>query len=201
MTAWAAVSPRSSCADMTTIEAEGVVRSDESPADADLVAHVLRGNRESFSTLVRRHQERLYRYARGMGIDHDTALDLVQDSFVRAYVKLGRCRDRVRFGVWLFRILRNRCLDHLKSAQRRGVSLDALPASVAVPADGEVRTVLDNAFAALPVPLREAFLLKHRDGWSYEEMAEITGASVSAVKMRVHRARDSLRALLEESYR
>ena len=185
---------------MPLSEAAPGLRFGDSSMDAQLVARVLHGEREAYSTLVRRHQDRLYRHARGMGFDHDVALDMVQDAFVRGYVKLRRCRNPLCFGVWVFRILRNRCLDYLKSAQRRSVSLDAVAETAAAPCqESEMRVVLDDAFAALPVPLREAFLLKHRDGWSYDELADITGASVSAVKMRVHRAREMLCSLLEES--
>jgi RNA polymerase sigma-70 factor (ECF subfamily) len=166
--------------------------------DAVVVNRVLSGDREAYAILVRRYQSGLYRHARCMGMDHDTALDHVQDAFVRAYTSLAECRDRDRFRTWLFRILRNRCLDHLKNIRRRHVSVDSVTlAQEAGSAATEARAALRDAFRSLSPVLREAFLLKHRDGCSYEEIAERTGASVSALKMRVHRARDLLRAHLE----
>lgn len=169
------------------------------PPDAILVARVLDGDRGAYSVLVRRHQEGLFRYARGMGVDREWARDLVQDAFVDAYRKLESCRDPARFEAWLFRILRNRCLDHLKDVRRRTEPLDDLeltddsadPGSDAVRA--ELRGHLEGALADLSTELRDAFLMKHLEGRSYREMAELADASVSAMKMRVHRAREALR--------
>ena len=166
-------------------------------SDAELVGRVLDGESEAYSTLVRRHQDALYRHATGMGLDHDTACDLVQDAFVKAYGSLAECRDRERFRVWAFRILRNRCLDHLKDIRRRSVPLE----KVVLEARGgpahatersELRATLAAALDELPTDMRDAFLMKHHQGRSYEEMADIAGASVSAMKMRVHRAREAL---------
>lgn len=165
--------------------------------DDELVARVVAGQRECFADLVRRHQTDLYRYARGMGGDHDTALDLVQDTFIRAYQSIASCRDRARFRFWLLRILRNRCLDHFRGTDQRSVPLDALGAVSAPGATPELKCMIDEALALLPPGLREAFVLKHVEQLSYEEMTEVTGASQSALKMRVHRARELLRSALD----
>ena len=170
--------------------------------DAALVARVLDGDRRAYERLVERHQSALYRHARGMGLDPDTAEDMVQDALVKAYSGLADCRDGAAFRGWVFRILRNCCLDHLKNIRRRDIPLDeASPDG----ADGfgdapstELRHELDDALGRLSPLLREAFLLKHAGGYSYDELAEITDTSPSAVKMRVHRAREELRDLLGE---
>lgn len=169
--------------------------------DSVLVARVLLGDRAAFELLVRRHQASLYRHARAMGLDADMAAEMVQGALVKAYESLGSCRDRDRFGVWAARILRNRCLDFLKSSARRWVPLPAtLPASGGNPELEEERRALrrrlNEALEALPADQREAFLMKHGEGRSYDEMAELTGTSVSAMKMRVHRAREALRSHL-----
>lgn len=169
------------------------------PGDAALVRRVLEGDREAYSALVTRHQDDLFRYARSMDIDADTARDLVQDAFVKGYTSLASCRDPEHFGTWVFRILRNRCLDWLKNVRRRRVPLDdvVLPDGREGP-DGEVALEelgdrLRRALDGLTPDLRDAFLLKHLEERSYDEMAELAGASVSAMKMRVHRAREALR--------
>jgi RNA polymerase sigma-70 factor (ECF subfamily) len=169
--------------------------------DAELVARVLSSDTRAFEDLVLKHQTALFRRARWMGLEPDAAADLVQDTFIKAYESLGTCRDPSRFYVWVAQILRNKCLDFFKSASRRVV-----PLSLSIPADwgnpeleqsrNALRTRLIDVLAALPEEQREAFLMKHGDDMSYEEMAELTGASVSAMKMRVHRARDLLRALI-----
>lgn len=172
------------------------------PADKELVARVRLGDRNAYGVLVQRHQHALYRHCRGMGLDHDTALDLVQDTFIRGYTRLADCRDPAHVRAWLFRILRNRCLDHLKNARTLTVSLadvsDADLGERRATAAGDLGVTLQDALHRLPVALREAFLLKHDAGYSYEEIAGMTGANTSAVKMRVHRARETLRELLKD---
>jgi RNA polymerase sigma-70 factor (ECF subfamily) len=175
-------------------------------SDAHIVAAVRRGDREAFRILVVRYQDVLYRYALRMTGQADVAADLAQAAFVKAYGNLSRCRDPERFGAWLFRILVNGCKDYLKSHRRRDASLDHRPvASAASENDpaaeverSELRTLLDEALARLPEPQRQAFVLKHVEGLSYEEIAELLGVSIPALKMRVHRAREALRAVLEE---
>ena len=170
--------------------------------DAELVRRVLDGGRDDYAQLVRRHQDALYRHARGMGLDHDTSLDLVQDALVKAYARLPECRDPAHFRAWLFRIGRNLCLDYLKDVRRASIPMSALANADQIPAleraDAEVTGTLEHALSSLPIALREAFLLKHDAGYTYEEIGELTNASVSAVKMRVHRAREALRSYLVE---
>ncbi|HEY0969805.1 MAG TPA: RNA polymerase sigma factor [Gemmatimonadales bacterium] len=170
------------------------------PADAQLVARTLEGDDTAYATLVRRHQHRLYRHARGMGIDHDTSLDLVQDAFARAFERLVDCRDGASYRAWLFRICRNLCLDELRNVRRLAVPMSELerPGDFEDPRAGgdDLTLTLRAALERLPNALREAFLLKHDAGYTYDEVAAITEASPSAVKMRVHRAREALRAFL-----
>lgn len=172
-------------------------------SDAEIVARVLRGDQELFAHLVERYQAVLYRHALGMVASPDAAADLVQDSFVKGYTSLDRCQDPARFGAWVFRILRNRALDYLKDRRRKNVPLDEGTAQLPGRDDpgtdlerAEMGRAVTEALGALPPAQREAFLLKHVDGRSYEEMAEMLGGSVSALKMRVMRAREALQAVL-----
>ncbi|HEX2080194.1 MAG TPA: sigma-70 family RNA polymerase sigma factor [Longimicrobium sp.] len=177
----------------------------EAESDADDVRRVLRGDAAWYEVLVRRYQEPLYRHAYGMLGDPDAAADLVQDSLVKAYTRLDTC-DPDRFAAWLFRILRNRCKDYLKSRRRRDVPLvddgpHAAPLSddpVVTLERTELGKVVADALARIPEPQREAFLLKHVEGRSYEEMAELLDAGISALKMRVMRAREALQELLKD---
>ncbi len=179
-------------------------RLSDAPSDADVIARVLDGDKQQFEHLVRRYQHVLYRHAVSIVLDHDTAADMVQDAFVRAYLNLRECRDTSRFRAWLFRTLRNRCFDHLKAASRRNVSLDEIEPIPLDEADGpaalaersEVRTAIRRALAKLPPVLREAFVMHYVDGMSYETMGELLGASISAIKMRAMRAREALSSAL-----
>jgi len=179
-------------------------------SDAELVGRVLAGEQECYQFLVQRHQESLFRVAYSLVLDDDAAADLVQDAFVRAYVSLARCRDRSRFRVWLLATLRNRGLDYLKEKRRADLSLDiegvarraeALGAQTDAHDDRHaMRTALESALARLSEPLREAFVLRHVEQLSVEETASVLGTSISAVKMRVHRAREQLQDWLGDDY-
>ncbi|CAN5679887.1 sigma-70 family RNA polymerase sigma factor [soil metagenome] len=174
-------------------------------SDAQLIECILNGDRDLYSVIVGRYQEMLYRFAFGMVQDSDTAADLVQDSFVKAYTSLSRCRDRHRFSAWIFRIVRNRCTDYLRGPSRKQVGLEVDSPYLSAqggPEDDfqrdEVRIAVDRALAALPDAQREAFLLKHVEDLSYEEMADLVGVGVSALKMRVMRAREALQNALRD---
>lgn len=170
-----------------------------SPSDAEVVARVLEGHRDEYRTLIQRYQEQFHRFAFGMVDDPDAATDLVQDSFVKAYSNLDACENPERFESWAYQILRNRCRDYLKNIRRTHEPLDESPALVSPlgqPAEelerSELRRRLRDALATLPGAHREAFLLKHLEGRTYKEISDELGASLSAVKMRVHRSREML---------
>lgn len=177
----------------------------EALSDAELVGRILRGERELYAVLVGRYQDALFRHAAGMVGDPDAAADLVQDSFVKAYTRLDTCQDPERFPAWLFRILRNRCKDWLKNRRQHTVSL-VDEAHAAPVGDDPVRRlertelgrVVEAALARLPEAQREAFLLKHVEGRSYEEMADMLDTGISALKMRVMRAREALQEILKD---
>lgn len=168
-----------------------------------MVEDVLDGDRESYRVLVRRYQDALYRHAVRM-VGHAEADDVVQRALVRGYRRLDSCREPEKVGGWLFRITSNLCKDHLRGPGRDGVALEdagPLESSTADPETelerSELAREIDRALERLTPDQREAFLLKHVEGLSYPEMADRLSASVSALKMRVHRARESLQELLE----
>lgn len=177
--------------------------SQDDATDAALVADTLLGDHDAFAQLVRRHQNAMYRYGLALGLDSDTALDLLQDTFVKAHERLAQCRDRTRVRAWLFRIFRNAILDWRKDIRRSELSISAVPEPGD---DGDfcdrhaLRDAIGTALAALPPILRDAFLLRHQAGHSFEEIAEIAGISLSAAKMRVVRARETLRDALDPDY-
>jgi RNA polymerase sigma-70 factor, ECF subfamily len=169
--------------------------------DTDLVRAVLGGDPRAYGPLVARHQERLYRRAFSMLGDPDLAADMVQDSFIRAYSSLDGA-DPDRFGAWVYRILRNLCLDELRSPRQRTTALSpAMANGEGSPEQAyerrELGDALGEALANLGPTLREAFVLKHVEGLSYEEMSAQTGVAVGALKMRVKRAREALQAALQ----
>ncbi len=174
------------------------------PSDADVVARVLSGDQEAFGLVIRRYVPGLMRYAARMLGSWDAAADAVAEGLVRAYRHLASCRDPNRLRTWLYRIVSNRCKSHLARRPTGDISIDDAP-PMADPADTEVALEraeqmeqVERALETLTPEKREAFLLKHVDGLSYEEMAAVTGERVPTLKMRVHRAREALLAALEE---
>jgi RNA polymerase sigma-70 factor (ECF subfamily) len=175
----------------------------ESSDDAALVSRVVNGDTEAFGGLVRKYRKRYERYAYHMLGNREDAEDALQDAFIRAYEGLRGLHQPDRFGAWLLSILANRCRT---SRWRRSVH-DArfVPevAEVGVTPDAagavEWREEIAAALGELPQEQREAFLLHHVEELEYDEMAEVTGASVSALKMRVKRARDFLGRQLAEA--
>jgi RNA polymerase sigma-70 factor (ECF subfamily) len=173
-------------------------------SDAVIVARVLRGEVEAFRTLVERYRDRYARYAVHMLGNREDAEEALQDAFTRAYRSLARCEDPERFGAWLFRILVNRCrtIGARRSRRMRTFVTDEsalLSASREHPAEQTAwREEIDRALQQLRAEQREAFLLKYVEEMGYEEMSQLTGVGVSALKMRVMRACDRLRELLSE---
>lgn len=177
---------------------------DQIDADQAVIDRVLAGDRDAFGILIERYSDPLYRHAYGMTGSADVAEDILQVSFIKAFHHLGEVRGR--FDAWVFRIVANGCKDWLKNIRRTHLSYeeDDQPSGYETPDEeldrGEIRRDLDRALAALPASLREAFVMKHVEGRSYEEMAELLDTTVGALKMRVHRAREALQKLLEDRY-
>jgi RNA polymerase sigma-70 factor (ECF subfamily) len=172
--------------------------------DAEVVVRVLAGDSAAYAILVGRYRAQFARYAVRMLGNREDAEEALQDAFLRAYRSLAKCDDPVRFGSWLFRILANRCRT---AGTRRGRrertfvrdDVALLDASEDHPEEQTAwREEIQRALLMLEEDQREAFLLKHVEELGYEEIAELTGVGVSALKMRVKRACERLRVLLHE---
>lgn len=173
--------------------------------DPEVLRRAKAGDERAFGTLVDQYHARCVRFAQQMLLSVEDAEEAVQDAFVRVYDALPRFDDKLRFEPWLFRILANRCRT-MRVRRRRSDALlvfkeSALDAAVSAEGDDAAREELWALLEALPVEQREAFLLHHVEGMGYEDMATVTGAGVSALKMRVKRACDALRARMLEANR
>ena len=174
-------------------------------SDAALVCRVRAGDTGAYADLVARYRNRLGRYALHMLGNREDAEEALQDAFVRAYRSLARCDDPERFGAWLYGILVNRCRTTGARAARRARRFVHDPAALETTPLPETADqtewddVVRGALARLAPESREAFLLKHVEELEYEDIAQLTGAGVSALKMRVKRAREQLQAILKEA--
>lgn len=165
------------------------------PSDAQLVERCLDGQREAFATLVERYQEPVFNVAYRMTNNREDAADLAQDAFVRAYRKLAQYRPEYAFKNWVITICVNLTKNRFRSVVRRRNAEEAhleLYARHRQTMKGEVAIALGEALCRLNEKIRLPLVLKHAEGYSYEDIAEMLGLGVSAVKMRVKRGRDEL---------
>jgi len=183
--------------------------------DAAQVALVLGGDPDAFRVLVDRHSRRLFRLAYRMsGNEHD-AEEIVQDAFLRAYRRLDRFESRSNFGTWLYRICANCALDRLRKQRTEDTrreqatetedgatdpldtaqSADPAPDRLAM--SGELGAGVRAAMETLSGTERTAFVMRHVDGFSIEEISQTLDVSIGATKNTIFRAVQKLRKHLE----
>lgn len=175
------------------------------PDDTAFIEQARQGDRAAFGELVKRYQRRAYAVAYSLVGNRDDAMEIAQDSFVKAYRAMGRFDSELPFYPWLYRIIRNTCLNHIKKRSRRGESsLDGMleqGTDFASPGRGpseaagadELRQRLGRCMCALSEPHREILSLRHVEELSYEEIAGVLGVPKGTVMSRLHAARRALR--------
>ena len=171
--------------------------------DHELIRACLEGNRESFATLVKRHEQRAFWAAYRVLGDSEASRDVAQEAFVRVWRALDRFDFSMAFSTWLYRITVNLAIDHLRRNRRhRGADLDLFRESVAdegtdspdAPQDSResaraVRAVLDT----LDEKYRTVLILRDLEGLSSKQIADITGIAHATVRWRLHIARKQFR--------
>lgn len=150
----------------------------------------------AFNLIVRKYQERLYYYIRRMVVDHDDADDVLQNTFVKAWKGLGKFRAEANLYTWLYRIATNEALTFIQKRNKQNkVSLDdaANYLSQNLESDhyysgDEIQQKLQTAIETLPEKQKEVFILKYFEEKKYDEISEILGTSVGALKASYHHA-------------
>jgi RNA polymerase sigma-70 factor, ECF subfamily len=175
----------------------------EHQSEWDLIVRCRGGSASAFEPFVRSHERAALAFAEALLGDGDEAADAVQDSFVRAYRSLSKLSPGSAFGPWFRAILRNRCLDRLRSAPaRRQVTLDERavdgtawtePVGTARLEHAEVSEAVRSALARLSAEHREVLVLKELEGLSYAGIAAATGVPPGTVASRLHHARSALK--------
>lgn len=188
-------------------EARPLVRSGyvNTESEWELILRCRRGSAADFEPLVRRHEGRALAVAHGYLGDADDAADAVQDAFVKAYRTLDRLQEGSGFGPWFRAILRNLCLDRLRSPRRRNRSwsqrtVDRERWSESTGSAGVERAQLaaavHAALAELSPEHRQILVLKEMEGLGYAEIAAAVGIPAGTVGSRLHHARTALRKVL-----
>lgn len=157
----------------------------------------------AFNLLVRKYQQKIYAHIRKMVIDHDDANDLTQETFIKVWNSLEQFRGDSQLYTWVYRIATNECLNFLNKKRRRfflpigdveGELLEKLESnpdfksSGAEPTGEEVQLALQKALLKLPDKQRLVFNMKYFEDMKYDDIAEITGTSVGALKASYHLA-------------
>jgi RNA polymerase sigma-70 factor, ECF subfamily len=163
--------------------------------DRRIIERVLGGDAEAFNLLVRRWEKPIYNFILRMIGNRDEAMDLCQDSFLKAYRELRTLKDRDRFSAWLYRIAHNSCFSSLRR-DRGKTFIELMPDAHSVRSSIEVQLAVEKALQQLPDDQREAVILKVYHSLKFEEIAIIQDAPVSTVKSRLYMGFEKLRSYL-----
>ncbi len=188
--------------DSNSTDAGEVTTPVEGPSDHELVRLAQRGDGEAARLLVERHQQRAFRVARTMVPGREDAMDLAQEAFLRVFRSLERFDFQHEFTTWLYRIVTNLAIDHLRkrrpalstaALEAEGPDFDLPDESVERPGEelereevvGRVRDVIDS----LPPHFKSVLTLRELEGLPCTEIARIVGATHVTVRWRLHRGR------------
>lgn len=195
-------------------------RAEPAPAAVDdraLVDAARAGDRSAFRTLFERYQRRAYSLAYGVVRNPDDALDIVQDAFIKAHRYLDKFEGTSSFYTWLYRIVMNLAIDHIRKA-RRSKAVDFTDQNVReddsrvgegdlIPRilggnpgralmDKEIRGRIEDALAELSDNHRAVLVMRELEGLSYEEMAQVMGCSKGTIMSRLFHARKNMQRRL-----
>jgi RNA polymerase sigma-70 factor, ECF subfamily len=166
--------------------------------DLDLIAKARRGDVEAYNVLASRWEKRVFNYLLRLVSNREDALDVSQETFLKAYQNLRKLDDPARFSAWLFRIAHNEAFSLLRrrkpEAELAGEPRPRNTGGRLLPV--EVSLAVESALKRLNEDQREAVLLKVYQGFKFEEMAEILECPVSTVKSRLYTALDLLKTTL-----
>lgn len=178
-------------------------------SDAELLEKVANPETRNFgfNLLVRKYQQKVYWLVRKMVIDHDDADDITQETFIKVWQALPNFRGDSQVYTWIYRIATNECLSFLSKKKRRFfLPIGDVEAELASKLDenpeltgDEIQAKLQRAILTLPDKQRLVFHLKYFDEMKYEDMAEVTGTSVGALKASYHLAVKKIEVFLSKS--
>lgn len=189
------------------------VKEIEQYTDADIIHHILAGDTALYEIIIRRYNPFLYKVGRSYNYSHEDTQDLMQDTFVAAYLNLSKFEQRASFKTWIIRIMLNHCFRKQQQAsfrreQAEDIGERAVPLfSTARRADTntivmsrELNRVIEQSLGRLPLDYRLVFSLREINGLTTKETAEALDLSETNVKVRLNRAKAMLRKEIEKSY-
>jgi RNA polymerase sigma-70 factor (ECF subfamily) len=170
---------------------------------SDLEGRFARGDEEAFNETVERYSRKVYGLCFRILRDEEEAKDMVQDVFVRAYLKRKTFKGRSSLYTWLYRIAMNMCFSHIKRRKAKTVPLEQVEGMLEARTEHETGTtiqlqnLLSRAVGSLPPKQRAVFAMRFYDKMAFKEIAEAMGTSVGAAKANHHFAVERLRQILK----
>jgi RNA polymerase sigma-70 factor, ECF subfamily len=177
---------------------------DNSDADAELVDRYLAGDMTAFDELMIRYERQIYRVCYRFVENRDDAMDLAQEVFIKAFEHLGSFRRESSLKTWLYRVAMNHCINHVKKHSQEFVEVNEYTSSVVSSVqlqleEREQREHLRRMVKQLPPKQKAILELRINEQLSYEEIAHISGRSVSTIKASVFFALEKLRKLVKNA--
>ncbi len=171
--------------------------------ETEIVARVLKGDSQSYALLVEEYKSPIYNLAFRMTGNSEDADDLTQETFIRAYQYLWRYDPSKKFFTWLYTLALNLIRNHFKKNKKEKLSEEESALSLADKnPSAEEKLIGDQEISLyllrLEDELRALLIMKYQQELSFEEIAQITGKSLSAIKMRIYRGLEKLKELLKE---
>jgi RNA polymerase sigma factor (sigma-70 family) len=191
------------------------MKSSEHLPDAELVKNIVDGQSSLFEILIRRNNPVLYKVGRSYNYTHHDVEDLMQETYVAAFINLSKFEGRSSFKTWLVRIMINQCLARMQRYSFRNEKADEtkmndnqMPMFVTrnvndtgkKVSNKELNYIIENSIASLPVDYRMVFSLREITGLSIAETSEALDISEANVKVRLTRAKSMLRQSIEKMY-
>lgn len=181
--------------------------------DTGLINKILDGELALYEILIRRNNPFLYKIGRSYNYNHEDTQDLMQDTFIDAYLNLSQFENRSSFKTWIIRIMINNCYKKLqKFSYKNEVSTEINEKAIPMFSDNsqtdtnkimmnkELNFIIENALTQIPLDYRMVFSLREIAGLNVAETAQSLDISESNVKVRFNRAKAMLRKQIEKSY-
>jgi len=170
---------------------------DETLSEREVIERVKKGNKEAYQLIVVRYMKRAYYIALGFVHNHEDALDISQDSFIKAFRKIKGFNTQRPFFPWFYKLMKNLCLDHLKRRSRiQEIPLEETQVMNEEREDRELKETLWRGIERLPLEQREVIILRYFQQMSYQEIAEITEKPLGTVMSSLYYAKKKLREII-----
>lgn len=177
----------------------------EKVSDEKLVERIRSKDQELYAEIVKRYQDKLFRYARYMIRDDDKAADIVQDAFIKAYVNLQSFNTKKKFSSWIYRIVHNNTMNYIRK-NKKEIRIGKQELTLSDDSDDqeeefskkEMNEMLSKGIDDLPIKYRSPLTLFYFDDQSYEEISDVLRLPIGTIGTRINRGRKLLKTIIEK---